>query len=794
MEWQGGLLQGERDPGGPHHAPLAPPVGWDPDPGAGAIEVAAEVFARNSGVSRRAVEEALDIGLLSRRRETGARGRVQCLIRVPHADETLGRIIGRLLANWVKLANISDMMWFARSMRLGRFRLSDYPDAWIDDFLALPNDYARAEDMFEMKPLVYGLHRDLMDFSRRVTARRDGFLRMAHVAPLRGDVRKALKAGLGADVPDLAGTCLERTVGKALTAPTPQLAARLLAMEPGVARDVAIADCCDAVANCGLEDESSIALAHFRMAIVLKGVARGDLREFRRRVKAYLAGRIMRRLGPYAREHDVINYMACSRRMEVWAGEEIPERLRTWLMENRPIVPRDRGFYAMIDRHHERTERKGLKRRKARSDPIAASFDDTLAECEANYAAIVEFDGECAKGHAAAGDDPDFAFSYPTAIPGPFGRDTGRVMLVNLRSVTVEHLMELVRGRFDKSVFRRKNFCADYAPGGRLHDEGFTSQRVILFESVDAQDGGPTPRPPVWLEPYVYGAMLGPRMLSAPQIEKRRAYMAASGLVVPYQPQRGVFRFSDTLMGKLAGWAFAVKGAVVIPVEDVLAGGAIGRVLYRCMALTLTRFGALRQMIDGEEGWGFGVLPDGRRARAIKVIPKLPHAKKNLPLAEKQILVPFEKDTLAAIRELIDVLIDLDGGDPEKPKRLRVARRAHDFPIECKDDRYILQTGGEVLIATTAAYALSVLLGRRVVSHDLRHAGSARRYEDGESLEDVRKVAGHSRTPRTRKYVQRADGRLIGGGRRALAARDRLAEVGKGGDVPKPRQPRRIAR
>ncbi len=462
--WTGALLDGGRDPGGPSHRVPSPPPGWDADPGEDAVEMSANRFAAASRRQPQAIVDAIELGLISARPSLHRAGQRRWTVRVRLGD-TLSAIVQRLLQEWVRLPDVEAFRWFRAVMRLANLDTGDYPDAWIDDYLSLPDEYAFSDDGGELRPFAFGRPTVMFALGRRIAQRRDGHSRVPLAAAITGDVRTALAAALGKDVPALVGTCLEPVVGKELKAPTPRMAARLLSMEPGQARDVAIADCCDAVENAGIVEESEIPLCHYRMEIVLRGVAPGDVRAFRNRIKAYLKGRILKWTAPHARVKDVYAYMAADTRMVAWAEESTGE-LREWLLANRPRPPRDAGFYALLERYHGKLAGKGLKGRKRRSDPIAESFDDMQGECEAAYAAVREFEAECAKGHLAAGDEPEFAFSYPAALPGPFGRDTGRTMLVNLRSITCDGLMARVMERFEPDRWASPS-CLRTAGAGR---------------------------------------------------------------------------------------------------------------------------------------------------------------------------------------------------------------------------------------------------------------------------------------------------------------------------------------
>jgi len=768
--------------GAPVHEPLRAPAGWDPDQGSDAGDVSLHQYAAASERDDRKVREALAIGLIAGRLLPARHGDTREFWRIPTSEwrATMGDVVRHLLSNWVPLRSLADFRWFDRVLTIAGFPLSCVPDEWLDDFLALPDDYAHSGTEMELRAVLTGSQEELWQIAYRIALRRDGAANIKRVPPVEGDVRTALLGALSPDVPPVVGNCLERSVGSHCRVPTPIMAARLLAMRPGPMRDAAIVDTCDAVENAGLVEETAIPLSHYRMGIVLRGVEPGDERGVRRRIKAYLKGRILpgTRLGP--KVDDVYNLMAQERRMLLAAHEPVPEELKLWLLANRPSVPRDRAFYGMVERIAAKLAAKGLRSRKARSDVIADNFDDTLAEGEANLAAILELEREAARGHEHAGDDPDYHFSYQTGLPGPYGRDTGRTMLVNLRSVKVGHLLSRINGRIGHCYGRS---AAPYplclGEGMDKHDPLFTQERVLVFDSVEAVDGGPQPGVPSWARAHVAGAMLPPNKMTIPQVEARRAYIVSSGLSSYLRAPVGCFRFVGKRDSQFATWAFAVTGDVLLPVREMVRGAALARATHRCMALTLCRFGTISQMID-DEARGFAVvdLGEGRVEVGFRGIPKLPHEQRLLPRGQKERIYPLDGGTVTAIRQLVDILLRLDGDDPAAPGRLRVAIRGAKMPPECEDDRFIFQSGGRAVVGAGATFCLTAFFGRRMKPHDLRHAGSARQYADGETIAGVARTTGHGQKGRARKYIERGDGRLVGGGRRSIEVRDAIAILG----------------
>lgn len=759
------------------------PAGWRPE--AGRFEVSAHAFARANGREIIKIYEGIILGFLPGGnvvRKVPGGVKAIWVVHLETPEQRLSDFLDRLVTNWPGLRSIAEFRWFDRCLEVcGVGSSFEVPDSWVDDYIALPDAHDFDNTLNELRSVRSGLTGDLIKLGRRIELRRHGVIGPEWIAPIEGDPIALLSEVLGKDVPELTFTCLEPIVGAARPKPSPHLVGRLISIE-GPMRDVAIADTCDAMANCDLVRDFSIPLMHWRMSKVLSGVERGDHRCLRRRIRAYLDGRILRTVPPRARVSDVFGWMACEARMSQWASEPVSDELRDWLLENKPEVPRDLGFLKMVLKAEARVTAAGKRGRKVRSDLIAAGFDDWLAEAEANHACASLAKAEFAKAHAAAGEEPNYRHSYAAPLLDAQARDTGELMLVNIRSVSVSWLMGLFRNkcREEEILVTSTAFLSRHSPGGRHHDPEFWNSRVIIYDGVERLGGGPVPPEPVWARCFKSSALLPCGDLPTEIIERRRQFFADTGIVPDTQVRRGLLRSDATDVRSLMKWALALFDWPIVTIDEYHRGISIARCHYRILAKRLVRAGISMQMVDDEEKWTKIDTDFGERP-AILAVPKLPHDQRLRPYKEKVAAFGIDFDTFKIVGDLISMTVAADGGDPDEPTRLAVVKPALNLPMDCSPDRYVLQFRGRPLEVWDLAFCMSHLFGRRVLSHDVRDGGSGRSYADGRTVSQVARTTGHRRAKTAKSYIRRGNGQMPGQGKRTLASRDAAELLGKPG-------------
>lgn len=748
-----------------------PPPEWDPEPPGVVVEEAAFAFARRSGRGANIVCQAILIGFVPgsvRRMGT----RLSWTVRLSDPADTIDTFMDRLDALAPALASVGDRRWYNHARRISGRTKDKVPDHWIASCAVLPDSFDGDMHESEIAALITCSRDEACRVGREMATLRTGLVRMRRVEPHVGDVRAALLDALPPKTPEFIGTCLERNVGKHMEAPTAEQTARLLSIGPAY-RAMAIASMADALANAFLARVETVPLGLYRMSVVLERARRGDLREVRRRVAAYLRGRILPGVSDWARLDDVYQWLAAESRMRAWAAEgSTPQALKTWLLEVKPDVPRDRTFVKGLERYHDRLREGATGRRRVRADPIADNFDLYLAEADASLADASAIEREAALAHAAAEAAGEVDHRFAVELPvrdAQFG-DTGAKMLLNLRSVQVgEQLRRLLKSRGPELWGGQQggSFLSDSQPGGSTFDATFHASRVVVYAGVSGLDatGGPAV-PPAIIEPYRVGATLRPRYMGDDLLARRRVYLARTGMPSARLAPPNVLTGESRLHRALMRHSLDLRGEIVLPVVALLRGLSLGHLLYRSVCMLHVRVTTARQAIDDPvRGW---TSIAGRAA--LVSIPKLPHELRLLPRKFKQRGFVADARTVRAFKDHAALTIRLDGGDPRDPKRMRVVPIdcCSPMPPECRADRYYFQAHGKLQDISQLRYCVSFLFRRKVLPHDPRHGGATVRFDEGESLQQVGKAIGTS-PRRAKAYVTR--------GVRGRAAREPDAEA-----------------
>ncbi|NJR80056.1 hypothetical protein [Sphingomonas corticis] len=756
--------------------PTRAPGWWNPTPSDAPCRERAFAFARRCGKAVLGVQSAILDGFLAGE-VSGGGGHLAWTVFLNHPEETADEIVDRLLCSASEFADGRELRWACKNLKR-LHRLEPIPEEIIEAYARLPDAFEGDTHESEINAVMLCSRPEAFRVGRSVAQLRSGVARTRRLPPIEGDVRKALISGLAPDVPELVGTCLERQVGLHLPAPTPEYAARLLSIETGY-RSFAIASCCDALANAFLVKENEISLAHCRMAIVLAGAKMGDHREIRRRIKAYLSGRILRLVPPWCRIYDVYEWVASERRARLWAEERsTPVQLREWLEENMPEVPRDRGFMKMLERHHDRLRDGATARRRVSADYIADNFDSMLAEMEG----VAE---DCGTIYRAARDTHAVAShedldEIRISIPLPVRKvpaDVGQEFLLDVRSVRVRTQLERVEQAIPKELWRSEDdFLASALTGTRRGSDVLHHERVLVIGRCELRSAIAANPSLAFLEPYLVGATLRPRYLSDELLAERRAYLAATGLPPPHLAAPNVLTGDSSEHRRLMALSLVHTDEVIIPAAALYRGVAMGRLAFRTICLAHVRITTARQIIhDPVRGWvTLNDMP------AFLAVPKLPHKLRMLPRRDKLRAFPLDGLTMKAFQELVALTIELDGGDPEHPRRLRIVPNACSSPLpsDCGPDRYVFQVAGRLQDISQVQYTLSFPFRRRIKPHDARAGSATKRFDEGDTLENIGTAMGTGMR-RIGPYVTRGKGaKRPGNGRRWIDARDAIAGLG----------------
>lgn len=757
--------------------PRQKPTWWSPAPLSGVYRERAAIFARRSGKSGRGVKIAILNGFLPGE-VVNEGGHLAWNVLLSGKRETADDIVDRFLASAEHIANGRELRWACDGLKqLGR--LEPIPDLLTKAYSQLSDSFEGDTHESEINAVMLCSRPEAFRVGRDVSRIRTGFARTRRMPPLEGDVRKALADALGPEVPELVGTCLERQFGESVPAPTAETAARLLAIGADY-RPFAIATSCDALANAFLVKEGDIPLAHCRMSVVLAGVSRGDRREIRRRIKAYLDGRILRLVPPWCRVSDVYEWLASERRARLWAEEvTTPAPLREWLHENMPEVPRDRGFMKMVEWHHDRLRAGATARRRVAADHIADNFDEMLAEMEAIAEDCGTIHRSTMAAHAAARQDGVNELKFAIALPVRSGASarTSEELLLDFRSVRVRAQLERIEAARPNELKRTfDEFLTSALAGTRRGSAALLEERVLVIgrrELAAAIQAHPSL---AFLEPYLVGATLRPRYLSDDLLAERRAYLASTGLPSPRLAAPNVITGDSSDHRRIMALSLVHTDEVVIPTAALYRGVAMGRFAFRTICLAHVRITTARQIIhDPNLGWiTLNGLP------AFLSVPKLPHRLRMLPRRDKLRAFPLDELTMTAFKELVAVTLELDGGDPMHPQRLRVAPNdcSSPLPRECGPDRYVFQVAGRLQDISQIQYTMSFPFRRRIKPHDPRAGSATKRFDEGEALETISEAMGTG-MGRIGPYVTRGKGaKRPLAAKRWIEARDAIAGLG----------------
>ncbi|RXD04853.1 hypothetical protein EQZ23_06845 [Sphingomonas sp. UV9] len=754
-----------------------PPPEWNPLPDRAVFEESARGFAGRSGRPAQAVYAAILFGFISGyvRLDPG-RDRLAWTVRLSNADETMDDVMSRLDALKPALPTVALRRWYNDARKSAGHASKPVPMHWIESLAAQPEfdgDTADGE--------ITALIRCDPDEPYRVSALMDeirtGLVRGAKVDAVQGDVRAALRRALDTTVPTLRDTFVDPLSGDEFEAPTAQLAGRLLAIDANH-RSLAIAVMADAMANAELAFYSRIPLAMHRLSIVLERVQKGDIREVRRRVRAYLDGRILPKVSPSCRVRDISELMAAERRIGEWIAEpSTSPELKEWLRANRPDVPRDRTFFKALLKLRTSLDASGLKRRRERADVIADNFDGMLVEIAAVTADAKEIWETAESAHKKA-DHADEPFSVELKQRDAGFGDTGDTFCLDLNTMNVRRQIELLNAvAVQKKEGEVKNFLQAALKGKTRYGDGsFLEQRVVIVDRTKLMVAIEEHQQLAFLEPYVYGCTLRPRFLPDQMLQERRDYMVATGLPGPRLAPNNVIVGDSGEMRKLMIWSLALRNEVVLPVTSLYRGMAIANFNYRLMAVGHMRISTARQAIDDQSrGW----TTVGGRSAMIG-IPKLPHEVRILPRSRKIREFPVDAATITAFVDAVAITVHVEGGDTAHPKRVRIARVPiyYFMPKECGDDRYVSQFNGRLMGVSHIRYCISFAFGRQVQPHDPRHGGATKRADEGHKLEDIGNAIG-TRSHVLKRYTTRGKGSGGPGTTdRWLRTRDGMAQLG----------------
>jgi hypothetical protein len=722
--------------------------------------VGIETLWRRFGVSYAALAELIEIGFLEAKKTPRSRQ-----IVLPDHDVSLLSLYIEFAEKAVPLVTTADFRRFDRIRTLTGGGALPVPDYWFDDYTAQPMRYNADSSKAEVRAVLKMTEREIPRVSREIDLRlqrADGETGYVKQRWLRAEVpldhRKALIDALSPDVPPLTYTWLDPKTGRNAPEIPVQAAARLLSMRPGRARDVAIVHCAVSAANSEVVALADQALGHVRGEDLFAGIDTvADPRAVEVQALRYLAREVRPHDLPWARVNALNHHMAGSNSLIDYADEPISEKLRAWLKTNAPARLDSREFKRAFHLNLLSLAQMGDVRRKARTDPIALKFDDHLAEAEANLAEATLLHTKAMAGHAAAGSNEEYAFSFEMPIRGERRRDTGATMLVNAVSITAGRLLQRLLAKALAKVpsLYHTSFVRMYSPGGGSFDPALSTRRLLVYVDCVAVDpNGPTAAAPYMVECFATGATLPPGMLSDALLDERRAFLSQRGLRPPFMRPSGLIGGVDPFETELMLRALVEFGQVVIPTRSFLHGVAIGHLHNRIGMMTTARGGESAQLIDDwKRGWG--ETSDKPAHPTMKAIEKGRTTQSEFVLDRR---VP------AMTRNVITLTLGSDAervgaqprhrrtAQPEGSKRMPIVAPARGLPKSLAPDRYVFQAHGHALTTNALNYCTSFLFMRLSLSHDPRHGAAGRRRKDGATKLEVAEDLGHRSPQVSAKY------------------------------------------
>lgn len=720
-------------------------------------KVGIETLWRRWNVSYAAIAELIAIGFLDAEKTAYNR-----MIILPDVGTTLLSLYIAFVAAAEPLMSVADFRRFDRIRTLTGGGALPVPGYWFDCYAAQPKRYSADSSKAEVRAVLKLAEEEAPRVTREIDLRLErvdgetGYVKQRWVrAEIPHDHRTALIEALSPDVPPLTNTWLDPKTGRHAPEIPVQAAARLLSMSPGRGRDVAIVHCAISAANAEVVALGDQALCHVRGQDVFAGIdVVANPRAVEIQALRYLAREVRPHDLPWARINTINHHMACANSLMEYADEPIPERLRSWLRANAPARLDSKVFRKAYYSDLKSLQVLSDERRKARTDLIALDFDGHLAEAEANLAEATVLHAKAMEGHAAAGSDEDYSFSFEMPIRDDRRRDTGATMLVNARSVTAGRLIERLLAKALARVpsLYRTAFVRMFSPGGGSYDPLLSSRRLLVYVDCVALDpGGPAAVDPLMVDCFAAGATLPPGMLPDDILERRRAFLSDRRLQPPFKRPSGLIGGVDPFETELMVRALAEFGLVIIPTRSFLQGVAIGHLHNRIGMMTGARGGTAAQLLDDwKRGWGV-IKVDKRAHPTMKSIPKG---------STQQSEFLLDRRFPGMVRNVITLTLDNDVERAlAQPRHQRVrgklgSRRlpmvppVAGLPKVLPPDRYVFQAFGRALTTNNLNYCASFLFMRLMMSHDPRHGAAGRRRKDGATGVEVAEDFGH-RSPQT---------------------------------------------